>query len=1254
MFTFRCPPKRPILSPYLTSLIKPKADLSIRPSSGGDLAIFHCFFLSPAMASYQSGPSTTGGFVRPSSNTPKDDDEAAVVVVERMVAGLDKLRIPIVIAWIIIASVFLGVSGIYVMNNLSADQPVPAGSQSAKANAAYATNFNSQSQSAGLAIYYESTNPKEPVNFRDDPVYHKFDEAMCFLTSKNFAPELLPLFNLTWEPASRPVGYIFYSSYRATVEAMLPQGVADQYVAPDNRSTFVTVQFLPGPMGIDSKTYTARVETAIRALIQQFFLEGIIQGYVLSLDSFMEDIGESAARDLVSIFGIVTPIVFVFFSYSLGSVRIAILPLTAMLLSLFTTFGILNWISIGSVPRLHGLTPAVSAALTLSLVVDYSYRMLFRYLEDIRVDVVFARQLTKTDTLAEVASEEFVKRGIMVRVLAYTGRSVVASGFVIALMTFGMIFFPNNLLKSIGIGCLTGSLVSFLVCVTWIPGLLLLFPGFFSVAAVSHPWLCLDRYFSKMRRRGDAHTASKANALENMFLESDEEEEQFWTESTESTDSGGRKIQLNKKQQHPSRGADATDTRAVALASYPAMQQPLLSQADAGLRSAISQSALDLHNGSMVSEDAAPLTQFGPPPGFSAESKANRSQTQLPMPPLPQRADDGESPPLQDDATATSASSGAAAAAAATTRGSTAPSVYRDQVPIPVATEEGHPRVSVAPTVSESATSGSSRSHAAAATSGVIMPSAASASSLLLQTSAALVDPAPYLLPMNRQFRRTWPAMLMRMPCLQVASIVICLLTAGFPFIESIREFPSSNDITVFLPRNSRLLTGFHNLIAAFRPGEVFQYSLLVVFDDNVTMTKTSLFASPRWETAQWVTRSLINNVTGFTSKMLDSVIYDGVQFNGTDPDNGGYSNGTRMLQISKLSSKDPSLKGETGYLYVLIQMSMGTAPPKSKITTSFFSMIRPDFEITGTTGKVWYDSMLNVMHSIEAQSRDADRGFAPVNIYLKGYGADTFDTIRYAHSVQPTVISVLAAAVFFVVLLTFWSLGIPLRALAAVVLNGFVTFGITRLICVNGWLWWLPLPGLQAEGGGIAWLIPFASIILVAAVSLNGDLGFALRVLQVYSYDPQHARRAVAHGYADTWHDSSRSAIMTAVLFMALVFSDTPAMNQLGIYMVVGSLVQCFVIKVFFSLPAMMLLGKLNFAHPRIRCCGQVPIAAAVLPVEKAYAIKVARERASQVRLSKSSLALADSAGAGEGQPLMTRSSAAARRTSMTGRGAA
>ncbi len=170
------------------------------------------------------------------------------------------------------------------------------------------------------------------------------------------------------------------------------------------------------------------------------------------------DMKEATEEDLALMDMIVIPIAMLVLAFVLRSLRLMILPVLSMGISILTSFLIMYPIALTT--NIFSFVPSIMMSLVIALSIDYSLFLLTRYREEI------LKHNDNSDATKQMSK--------------HAGHTITLSGLTLAITFLGLIFFPLELLSTIGLGAAICIISTLIVNLTLTPALLLTFGKFFS------------------------------------------------------------------------------------------------------------------------------------------------------------------------------------------------------------------------------------------------------------------------------------------------------------------------------------------------------------------------------------------------------------------------------------------------------------------------------------------------------------------------------------------------------------------------------------------------------------------------------------------------------------------------------------------------------------------------------------------------------------------------------------------------------
>jgi putative drug exporter of the RND superfamily len=212
------------------------------------------------------------------------------------------------------------------------------------------------------------------------------------------------------------------------------------------------------------------------------------------------------------------------------------------------------------------------------------------------------------------------------------------------------------------------------------------------------------------------------------------------------------------------------------------------------------------------------------------------------------------------------------------------------------------------------------------------------------------------------------------------------------------------------------------------------------------------------------------------------------------------------------------------------------------------------------------------------ARVQDEAAGLPPsLHAEIGGETAEGIDANRVIEDGLPQVILVMLAAVYLVLLLTFRSLLLPLKAIAMNVLSIAATYGVLVLVFQRG----MGTELLNFERTN--YLQNFVPVLLLALLfSLSTDYEVFLldRVREEYAETGDNTA-SVARGLTRTAPLISGAALLMVAVFGAFGFAGIVPIQQLGFGMAVAILLDATLVRLLLVPASMRLMGRWNWWFP-------------------------------------------------------------------------
>jgi uncharacterized membrane protein YdfJ with MMPL/SSD domain len=203
--------------------------------------------------------------------------------------------------------------------------------------------------------------------------------------------------------------------------------------------------------------------------------------------------------------------------------------------------------------------------------------------------------------------------------------------------------------------------------------------------------------------------------------------------------------------------------------------------------------------------------------------------------------------------------------------------------------------------------------------------------------------------------------------------------------------------------------------------------------------------------------------------------------------------------------------------------------------------------------------------------------GTAGVEANVTGGAASTEDFAQVLSERLPLVIAFVLGLAFLLMLFTFRSIVVPIKAIVLNLLSVGAAYGV--LVAAFQWGWAESLLGFESNGGVTNWLPVFLFVILFG-LSMDYHVFILTRVRELYDRG-MSTDEAVREGISQTAGTvTSAAAVMIAVfsVFATLSFLD---FKEMGVGLAVAVLIDATIIRGVLLPATMKLLGERNWYLP-------------------------------------------------------------------------
>jgi uncharacterized membrane protein YdfJ with MMPL/SSD domain len=214
------------------------------------------------------------------------------------------------------------------------------------------------------------------------------------------------------------------------------------------------------------------------------------------------------------------------------------------------------------------------------------------------------------------------------------------------------------------------------------------------------------------------------------------------------------------------------------------------------------------------------------------------------------------------------------------------------------------------------------------------------------------------------------------------------------------------------------------------------------------------------------------------------------------------------------------------------------------------------------------------------------------VEAYTTGEAAATGDFNDAMIGHLPYVFAFVLTAAFLLLLVTFRSIVIPLKAIVLNMLSVGSAYGLLTLVFQHGLG-----ESLGLGSGPIAAWLPLFLFVILFGLSMDYHVFILTRVREAFDRG-MSTEDAVAHGIKSTAGVVTSAAIVMVAVFSMFAMSSELQMQQMGIGLAAAVLIDATIIRGVLLPATMTLLGDLNWYLPRkLRWLPQVTVEPEVQP---------------------------------------------------------
>jgi uncharacterized membrane protein YdfJ with MMPL/SSD domain len=200
----------------------------------------------------------------------------------------------------------------------------------------------------------------------------------------------------------------------------------------------------------------------------------------------------------------------------------------------------------------------------------------------------------------------------------------------------------------------------------------------------------------------------------------------------------------------------------------------------------------------------------------------------------------------------------------------------------------------------------------------------------------------------------------------------------------------------------------------------------------------------------------------------------------------------------------------------------------------------------------------------------------AEVNVTGLTAGSKDFNDTMKSH--LPLVFAFVLGLAFLLLLVTFRSIVIPIKAILLNLLSVGAAYGVLKLVFQDGH--GEKLLGFESIGGVTSWLPLFLFVILFG-LSMDYHVFILSRIREAVD-GGMRTDRAVAHGIKQTAGVVTSAAIVMVAVFAIFATLSSLEFKQMGVGLAVAVLIDATIVRAVLLPATMTLLGEWNWYLPR------------------------------------------------------------------------
>jgi RND superfamily putative drug exporter len=225
-----------------------------------------------------------------------------------------------------------------------------------------------------------------------------------------------------------------------------------------------------------------------------------------------------------------------------------------------------------------------------------------------------------------------------------------------------------------------------------------------------------------------------------------------------------------------------------------------------------------------------------------------------------------------------------------------------------------------------------------------------------------------------------------------------------------------------------------------------------------------------------------------------------------------------------------------------------------------------------------WADETVELVEDLRDTTIPAALQGTQASSYVGGQTAGYIDLGSQIAEKLPLMIAIVVALSFFVLLIAFRSLLVPIKAAAMNLLSVAAAYGVVTAVFQLGW--GSSLIGLD-HAIPIVSFVPLLMFAILFGLSMDYEV-FLLTQMREHFVKYGDEKRAVVEGLANTGRVITSAAAIMVCVFTSFVLNGDPVVKEFGVGLAVAIAIDSTLVRCLLVPAVMVLLGKRAWWLPR------------------------------------------------------------------------